>query len=1833
MTISPESIQEVAAIEVKSHKKNHDLAWDILLLITLVIGAYFRFTGLNWDANEHLHPDERFLTMVASSIAPLENPQDYFNTEKSTLNPNNRGYGFYVYGTLPLFIVRGVADMVKQTGYDEIFLVGRALSGFFDLLTVYLVYLIVMRLYKKPPMALVAAVLTAGSVMQIQLSHYFAVDTFTTFFVTGAAFFAVRILTRKDKPVMPEWLETLENEDDVEPGFWKKEVSRLLRDWDGIADILLFGFFTGCAMASKINSGLVAAMIPVAYLIRYVKLPKDQRESAQLIFIRNVAVAAFICILTFRVFQPYAFTGPGFFGMGISQKWVETMREISAQSTGDVDFPPALQWARRPIWFAPENMILFGMGLPFGLAAFGGFLLMGWRIFTANWKKHVLLWGWTGVFFAWQASSWVRAMRYQVLIYPMFAIIGAWGIFAIWEKGKIVSRSRRSTLLKTVAVIAGIAAVAGTLAYAFAFTRIYNRTMTRLEASEWIYQNIPGAVNLSIDTGNETKIHPLAFRGSRTISSEDPMDISFTATSSGSLAILKVPHLIDPSNQPQSKTLLVKVSDADGNLLTSGQLTSDYPASNDPRGPNYSISLDIPCLLEKGKNYNLQLSMTDTDLTLQETGPLSLGLLNGEKTSEILLPEKVDGVNRNRPYVLPFSPSFSGKVTEISLPRVVNMGADGGQKKLTVTLSSTPGGEKIMFSKDLVMDFDKSGASQSVTIALPAPVEVKKDQSYSLILSSSDDSNLAPLGNKIALESSWDDPLPLGLNGITPFDYTSGAYRTDLNFEMYWDDNADKLVRFEQIIQQADYIAMTSNRQWGTTPRVPERYPLTSAYYRNLLGCPVEKDVVDCYRVAEAGMFKGNLGFELVKVFQSDPNIGNFKINTQFAEEAFSVYDHPKVMIFKKTSDFDYEKVAKILGAVDLTNVVHLTPHKAADYQGNLTLPADRLASQQAGGTWIELFNPDSVLNKYPWVGAVVWYLVICLLGWLAFPIVRIATKGLSDRGYGISRIIGLALLAYFSWLAGSIGIEYSRLTILVVLLILAAVSVTLFLFQKKEIQADLGDLKRLFLATEIISLILFLMFLGIRLGNPDLWHPYKGGEKPMDFSYFNAILKSTSFPPYDPWFAGGYINYYYYGFVIVGTPVKLLGITPSVAYNLILPTLFSLVGTAAFAIGYSLIDSLRHPQLQAMSSAIRRKVLRTKMASEDPAVVLPSDMEDDEYVSDHVESVLPVQEPAIVDTATEPEHKGINPAAMLGGIGSTLLLLILGNLGTIRMIWHGLIRIGSPTGTMENTTFFERVVWTAEGLVKMFNGAQFPYPVGDWYWIPSRTIPGEPITEFPFFTFLYADMHAHMIALPLTLAVLAWTLSIILRNGQWKAEGERLHAWLQFTVTLFIGSLLVGALKPTNTWDFPTYMLLASVGLIFAALSFNGLQLWPEGRLKMWQMRGLEALISVALFIGLSFVLYQPFTHWYGQGYNSIDIWQGERTPGWSYFTHWGLFITLILSWFLQETYDWLATTPVSSLNKLKPYRQHLILIAALAILIPIALVVYGVGIAWMAFPLAAWALALIFRPGQAPAKRFILFLIGSGFMLTLVVELIVLVGDIGRMNTVFKFYLQAWTMLSLSGAFAFIMVFPRRSEWPGWLNNTWQVVVSILIFCTALFPLLAGTDKIRDRISATAPHTLDGAAYMATSVFNDNGVIIDLNQDYEGIQWMQKNIKDSPLIVEANTVEYRWGSRYTIYTGLPGVVGWNWHQRQQRAAVPSTIVTDRVDEIKKFYETTDLDQAKAFIAKYNVSYMVVGQLENLYYPGPGLLKFLENSGKLWDPVFQNDTTTIYQVRKEAIQ
>jgi YYY domain-containing protein len=525
------------------------------------------------------------------------------------------------------------------------------------------------------------------------------------------------------------------------------------------------------------------------------------------------------------------------------------------------------------------------------------------------------------------------------------------------------------------------------------------------------------------------------------------------------------------------------------------------------------------------------------------------------------------------------------------------------------------------------------------------------------------------------------------------------------------------------------------------------------------------------------------------------------------------------------------------------------------------------------------------------------------------------------------------------------------------------------------------------------------------------------------------------------------------------------------------------------------------------------------------------------------------------------------------------------------------------------------------EGLFRLIGGGRLPYGMGDWYWIPSRAIPGEPITEFPAFTFLYADLHAHMIALPLTVLALSWALSIVLGRWGWKG-------WGHLSISFVLGSLAIGALRPTNTWDWPTYLALGCVAVIYTALRYGGaccLNI-PVGP---WMKKAIIATAGVVALVGLSSLLFQPYSQWYGQGYNAIDPWGGTHTPFWSYLTHWGLFLFILVTWLIWETIDWMANTPVSGLNRLRPFRTAIYAFLAVVGLTAVYLLTAGVGIAWLVLPLAAWAGVLLLRPGLPDAKRAVLFLVGTALVLTLFVEVAVLRGDIGRMNTVFKFYLQAWTLLAVSAGASLFWLLPAVAhKWRDSWQFGWQTALIVLVFGAVLFPVTASADKIRDRMAPSAPTGLDGMTYMAYARYKQNESDMDLSADYRAIRWMQENVAGSPVIVEANTPEYQWGSRYTIYTGLPGVVGWNWHQRQQRALTPSEWVTDRVTEIGMFYNTTTRSVVEEFIEKYDVTYIIVGQLERATYSGLGLRKFDEWNGDLWQEVYRDGETVIYQIR-----
>jgi YYY domain-containing protein len=1833
---------------------------DLLVLaicaVIMLAAAYFRTTGLMWGEDQYLHPDERFLVWVGSDISPVKSLAEYFDTANSSLNPNNRGHGFYVYGTLPMFMARYAVEWIfGHTGWTEMLQVGRSLSTLIDLMAVFLVYLTAARLYDRR-VGLLAMAFAAAAVLQIQQSHFFTMDNFAAAFSFLALYFAVVIATqnrpRRDSMQGEDWENTEEEELQS-----RRQGDPLLLPSLG------FGVALGLAVASKINAAPMAIALPIAMIIYLVRLPTWERESRLFRLIAYLTLAGLLSLLVFRLLQPYAFSGPGFFGIKLNPQWVENIREQRAQASPDADFPPNMQWARRPIWFSFQNMVIWGLGLPLGILSWAGFLWAGWR--GLHWRKtgqeealtHALIWIWTAAYFTWQSLQHNPTMRYELPIYPTLVIFAAWAVVALYDKGKKTvttevittiqgptkdddtTKGKRGAILRRLAaVIVGAVVLLLTYAYAYGFTQIYVRPITRIAASRWLYQNVPGPITLPIqnEEGVQNQYVPVPY--DVRITPDLPFITSFIPRTAGSLSDVFLPRVKEDygTHQPVTLTVELAASQDIHTTLATGQVTDDLSANDDPRGKSYTLRLDRPLQLDPTQAYRLSVTVSDPPITTLASQVIAyFDPVESNTAITQSLGAITTALPAHSPPRLDFTPTADGTLTHL---RLLSSGGEAMPQPDITSLSLVTTGRDEGYSRSGVMVMEDP-QNPGWLVVLQEPILVFENQTYTLSLNiSSKQGGVSLSGLGIANEGDWDDGLPLRMDGYDGF---GGIYPTDMGFNMYWDDNPEKLDRFSRILDMADYVVISSNRQWGSLPRLPERFPLTTIYYRNLLGCPPEMDVVYCYRVARPGLFTGNLGYELVQTFTSEPSIGPLRLNDQFAEEAFSVYDHPKVLIFKKTAGYDSQKVRAILGTTDFNQVVRIPPLRAKSHPANLMLPSDRFAVQEEGGTWSQLFDVNALINRFPALGALIWYLSVALLGIIVYPLLRLALPGLDDHGYPLARTAGLLLLSYLTWLAGSWRIHFTPLTIGVILLLMTLLATSLVYMQRGEMAQELRQKRRYFLIVEGLSLALFLAFLLIRWGNPDLWHPWKGGEKPMDFSYFNAVLKSTTFPPYDPWYAGGYLNYYYYGFVLVGTLVKFLGIVPSIAYNLIIPTLFSLIALGAFSVAWNLVQ--------------RADARRDWTGS-------TTGMKDEEPLSPYIPAV----------------------AAALG-------MAVLGNLGTVRMFYQGFQRLAAPGGVIEDAGLIQRMVWALRGFFEVLGGEKLPFSVGDWYWIPSRAIPApndvEPITEFPFFTALYADLHAHLLALPITLLVLACLVAIVLGQAHWK-KGWNAALWF------VLSALAIGALRPTNTWDMPLYLVLGLIAtgyalythppgwakrllpaldhprlmrrLQIAQQNLRNLSVAPPQystdleKQELWSAqearrnpdqegsrpssltgargfirRGLVALGGMILLGALAFLLYQPYAQWYALGYTKIGLWEGTHTPSASYLVHWGLFLFCIVAWMIWEARDWMAKTPVSALRRLAPYRITLLFLLVLLIFAILGLVFARKAyIAWMVLPLAVWAGILLLRPKQPDAKRIVLFMVGTGLMFTLMVEVIVLKGDIGRMNTVFKFYLQAWTLFSISAAAALGWSLPALPDWkPAW-RVIWQVILLALIGGAFMYTAMATLAKIDDRMAEAAPPSLDGMAYMPYATYTDTWGPMDLGQDYRAIRWMQENVQGSPVIVEANLRDlYRWGSRFSIYTGLPGVVGWEWHQQQQRAVVPSSWVSQRIDEIEHFYTTTDLQLSLDFLRKYNVRYIIVGQQERGKYPGPGLDKFEDLDGLYWREVYREQDTVIYEVTNVGIR
>ncbi len=1469
--------------------------WSLVILVAiLLVASYFRFTGLNWDEGQWIHPDEGHVRMTLSAIRMPDSLSLYFDTHNSPLNVRNSG-GQYSYGTLPLFLTRVVAEWLDQacgespaglrvavvssligssaaecspgtfTGFRSA-QVGRTLSALADLGTVFLMYLIGRRLYGEAT-GLLAAALGALTAFSIQQAHFFTADSMACFFITLTVYFSVRA------------------------GQLGNRVSF------GLA-----GLATGLAAACKVDAALASLLVVLAAVWCWMRLSRPQSPTSlphtptlPYSLLLSLLLAGLLSLIVFRIAQPYAFEGPGFFGMRPSPEWFGRLSQIRTEQSGEVDFPWGRQWAdRAPILFSGINMVVWGMGLPLGLASLAGWALAGFELLRGK-RAHLILWVWVSLMFLYQSTRWVKAMRYLFSLYPIFIILAAYLLTRLIRSPR--ASGKRSRLLSVLCYLILVLCLAGTASWASAVFSIYTRSHTRLASSRWIFANVP----------------------------------------------------------------------------------------------------------------------------------------------------------------------------------------------------------------------------EGVTIA----------------------------------NEHYDWGVPLRVDGRDPF----GGMYNGLEMRHYDEDTWDKRAQLFDWLDEADYISMASNRLYSSIPRLPTRYPLTIEYYRAL--------------------FAGELGFELVADFTSYPAIGPFyfpddecpfplmeggykyqtepiAVHLPPAEEAFSVYDHPRVLIFRKTDAYSRERVEEVLGGIDVERALHgLNPLHATAAPDLLEFDEQTWADQQAGGTWSEMFDRDSFLNRYPGLAAVAWWAVTLVLGWLAFPLLFVALPRLRDRGYGLARVLGLLLVAYLTWLAASLQIlPNTRGTIVWMVLLLALVGGGVGWFKRDELRRFLRCHYRLLLLTEGLFALLYVAWVGVRFLHPDLWHTVVGGEKPMDLAYLNAVIKSTWFPPYNPWFSGSYINYYYFGFVIVGTLIKLIGTVPAIAYNLVLPLLFALTGVGAFSVAYNLFGGYRR-------------------------------------------------------------------GARLAGVMALVFTVVLGNLGVVRLVRTALIALGGELFPSTIPGFAETVAMFRGLWQVIAHGATLPLRPESWYWNPTRIIPaapGEvgPITEFPAFTFLYGDLHAHMIALPLTLLALALVV-------YW-ARASRPH-WL----SLLIGGLAIGALRPTNTWDYPTYLALGLAGLALGAWGLaKGQAAFHATRLKSFAWRAL-------LLIGLTVLLYLPYIQHYAVGYASLELWHGSRTPVGISLWIYGILLFPLLTRLLIEA------RRLQVCNTRYAIGRCSLFVVTLSISLFIGLLMFFLGykVALVTVPVALLAALLIFVPGMPASRRLLWFMVGTGMALCLAVEIVVLKGDIGRMNTVFKFYLQVWVILSIAAGASLAWVYEHsRRCWRPRGRRLWWGVMAVLLCGGALFLPFGIRARATDRISPQVGLTLDGMAFMEQAVVWDGdpargGQDIPLAGDYAAIRWMQDNIQGSPVILEGlGHREYLWGNRISIYTGLPAVVGWRWHQVQQRTVLPAVMVDWRRDDVRECYDTTDASRAQEILALYDVRYIYVGGYERAYYDPAGLAKFDEMAAQgLLRVVYDAQGVRIYLV------
>ncbi len=840
------------------------------------------------------------------------------------------------------------------------------------------------------------------------------------------------------------------------------------------------------------------------------------------------------------------------------------------------------------------------------------------------------------------------------------------------------------------------------------------------------------------------------------------------------------------------------------------------------------------------------------------------------------------------------------------------------------------------------------------------------------------------------------------------------------------------------------------------------------------------------------------------------------------------------------------------------------------------------------------------------------WYLLVSALGWLTFPLAYKLFPGLADRGFSLARTFGLLVWGYVFWMMASLGIVQNDISGLVFgLVVLVVVSGSTMV--RQEARRALGEWIRanwrLVLTVEILFFAAFVFMAFVRAGNPEII----GTEKPMELAFINAILHSPTFPPHDPWLSGYAISYYYFGYVMTAMLAKLTGTLGSVAFNLMLALVFALSALGAYGVLYNLLAAWRRVHPSHPRSLTSLPLLG-------PFFLL---------IVSNFEGFLDVL-----------HNRGI--FWKFGADGSATSAF---------WKWLDLQDLRDPP-TLPLGWIPQRYYWwwRASRVITEYNLA------GVWH---------EIIDEFPFFSYLLGDLHPHVLAMPFDLLAVGVALNLFF--GGWKGETNLgLYRLPVRPLGLFFGSLVLGGLAFLNTWDILSgFALLVGAFALVRALEFG------------WTWKRLEEVFALGVPLGLlAILLYLPF-------YVGFSSQAGGILPNLENPTRaaqlWVMFGPLFLAIFAWLVYLWRAEkrpakwalgfglagaaalalwifswllgfyARVAAPNLVNDFMSGEGFLSAAAYFSSASLRRLSfIGGLLTLVVLLGTALALLLKsektdehleesekpeqhltPFVPSSTVFALFLIVVGSVLVIAPEFVFLRDQFdNRMNTIFKFYYQAWWLLSVAAAFGVaVMLQNLRRAW----NWVYRVGLAVVLFMALVYPVLGVLNKtgdfqvpaFQDNLAAarkagdpqplqTASQvwTLDGGAYYARIEPDDMAAAAWLRSAPYGV------------IVEATKIDasYTDYARISTYSGLPTVLGWPMHEAQWRGTYAPQ--GTRLDDIRRLYETSSWQDAQSLLQQYDIRYVFVGTLErNTYHLNE--TKFQQHLTS----VFQQGQVVVYEV------